>query len=252
MGGVDIASSLQVGFMLRALFSCYSAVVTDFCLGRHSLTSATLQTVIKHCMAFDKDPWTGSVGRDGRPVRTPSANTAVAGSGEPSAAYDAMEQVSFNYHFSRWHKCFSKLSEKCLICHNSARSNRHPPSKCPILKKLGLKLEKCSAVDNSNNSAARVASDNSSGTYCNHSRSCTCSCIQRRALKRSPTTLERNSTTKESMKARSTQGKVNLARTVLFTCQFRHHVPIPRPRFPTMIPQLKFPPIQCKFLSCGW
>jgi hypothetical protein len=44
------------------------------------------------------------------------------------------------------------------------------------------------------------------------------------------------------MKARSTQGKVNLARTVLFTCQFHHHVPIPRPRFPTTIPQLKFPP----------
>jgi hypothetical protein len=134
MGGVDIASSLQVGFMLRALLSCYSAVVTDFCLGCHSLTSATLQTVIEHCTAFDKDPWTGPVGHDGRPVQTPSANTVGAGSGEPSTVYDAMEQVSFNYHFSRWRKCFSESSEKCLICHNSARGNRHPPSKCPILR----------------------------------------------------------------------------------------------------------------------
>jgi hypothetical protein len=92
------------------------------------------------------------------------ANTAGAGSDEPSAMYDAMEQVSFNYHISRWCKCFSELSEKCLICHNSAQGNRHSPSKCPILKKLGLKLKKHSATDNSNNLAARVASDNSSST----------------------------------------------------------------------------------------
>jgi hypothetical protein len=161
---MDIASSLQVGFMLRALLSCYSAVVTDFCLGRHLLTSTTLQTVIEHCKAFDKDPWTGPVSCDGRPVRAPLANTASAGSGEPSAAYNAMEQISFNYHFSRWRKCFSESSEKCLICYNFARGNRHSPLKCPILKKLGLKLEKCLAADNSNNSAACIASDNSSGT----------------------------------------------------------------------------------------
>jgi hypothetical protein len=164
LGGVDIASSLQVGFMLWALLSCYRAVVTDFCHGCHLLTSATLQTIIKHCTAFDKDPWTGPVSRDGRPVRTLSVNTAGAGSGEPSAAYDAMGQVSFNYHFSRWLNFFSKLSEKCLICHNSAQGNRHSPSKCPILKKLGLKLEKRLAMDNSNNLAARAASNNSSGT----------------------------------------------------------------------------------------
>ncbi len=30
MGGMDIASALQVGFMLRALLSCYNTVVTDF------------------------------------------------------------------------------------------------------------------------------------------------------------------------------------------------------------------------------
>ncbi len=164
MGGVDIASPLQVGFMLRVLLSCYSVVVTDFCLCRHSLMITTLQTVIEHCMAFDKDPWTGPVGCDGHHVQTPSANTAFAGSGEPSAVYDAMEQVSFNYHISRWRKCFSKSSEKCLICHNSAQGNRHSPLKCPILKKLGLKLEKRSAADKSNNLAARIAFNDSSNT----------------------------------------------------------------------------------------
>ncbi len=59
MGGVDIGSALQVGFMLRSLLSRYSVVVTDYWLGRHSLTSATLQSIIKHCTAFNKDPWTG-------------------------------------------------------------------------------------------------------------------------------------------------------------------------------------------------
>ena len=32
-------------------------MVTDYWLGRHSLTSATLQSVIEHCTAFNKDPW---------------------------------------------------------------------------------------------------------------------------------------------------------------------------------------------------
>jgi hypothetical protein len=68
MRGMDIASALQVGFMLRAFLSCYNAVVADFWLGRHSLTSATLQTVIEYCTSFDKDPWTGPIGHDGRPA----------------------------------------------------------------------------------------------------------------------------------------------------------------------------------------
>jgi hypothetical protein len=48
MGGVDIGLALQVGFMLRSLLSCYSTVVTDYWLGHHSLTSATLQSVAEH------------------------------------------------------------------------------------------------------------------------------------------------------------------------------------------------------------
>jgi hypothetical protein len=51
------------------------------------------------------------------------------------------------------------LANKCLICHNSAQGNKHPATKCPILKKLGMKLKKHSAANNSNKSAARVASN---------------------------------------------------------------------------------------------
>jgi hypothetical protein len=46
MGGVDIRSALQVGFVLRALLSQYSIVVTDFHLGHHSLMS----TIVNHCV----------------------------------------------------------------------------------------------------------------------------------------------------------------------------------------------------------
>jgi hypothetical protein len=50
------------------------------------------------------------------------------------------------------------MGEKCVICHNSACSDPYSTKKCPILK-LGLKLEKRSAKDNSNYFASRVASD---------------------------------------------------------------------------------------------
>jgi hypothetical protein len=56
MGGVAINSTLQVGFMLRSLLSCYHRVVQDFYLGRHSLTSTTLQSVVDQCLTYDKDP----------------------------------------------------------------------------------------------------------------------------------------------------------------------------------------------------
>jgi hypothetical protein len=159
MGSVDIGSGLQVGFMLRSLRSCYSAVVTDYQLGRHSVPSATLQTVVKHCTAFNKDPWTGPVGRDSCPVHSPLANTTSASPGEPSVTYNAMEHISFNYHLSRQRKSLSNLANKCLICPNSAQGNKHTAEKCPILKKLGMKLKKCLAADNSKESAVRVASN---------------------------------------------------------------------------------------------
>ncbi len=56
MGGVMIDSALQVGFMLLTLLSCHQAVIQDFRLGRHALTFATLQLVVKLCTTFDKDP----------------------------------------------------------------------------------------------------------------------------------------------------------------------------------------------------
>ncbi len=55
-GGHGHRVALKVGFMLRALLYCYSVIVTDFCLGCHSLTSTTLQTVEEHCTSYNKDP----------------------------------------------------------------------------------------------------------------------------------------------------------------------------------------------------
>ncbi len=49
-----------------------------------------------------------------------------------------------------------------MIYHNSAREKKHSMAKCPILKKLGIKIKKRLAADNSNKSAARVTSENSS------------------------------------------------------------------------------------------
>ena len=65
MGGVHIDSALQVGFMLCALRSTYHRVVQDFFLGRHSLSSITLQSVVKQCMAYNKDPWKGLIRKMG-------------------------------------------------------------------------------------------------------------------------------------------------------------------------------------------
>ena len=62
MGGIGIDSALQVIFMLCALLSHYHAVVQEFRLGRHSLSDASLQTVVEQCINYDKDPWKGPVG----------------------------------------------------------------------------------------------------------------------------------------------------------------------------------------------
>ena len=52
MGGISIDSSLQIGFMLNSLCSAYQAVVQEFRLGCHSLSTASLQMVIEQCQAF--------------------------------------------------------------------------------------------------------------------------------------------------------------------------------------------------------
>jgi len=56
MGGISINGSLQVGFMLQSFCSAYQAVVQKFCVGRHSLSTASLQTVVEQCVLYDKDP----------------------------------------------------------------------------------------------------------------------------------------------------------------------------------------------------
>jgi hypothetical protein len=101
MGGVIINSALQVGFMLRALLSPYQGVVQDFRLCRHSLASATLQSVVEQCMSYDKDPWKGPVGKDGKPSRAPSANFASGDKADKLNAYDAMASCLFGTHMSR-------------------------------------------------------------------------------------------------------------------------------------------------------
>jgi hypothetical protein len=62
MGGISIDSALQVRFMLCALCSGYQAVVQEFRISQHSLTTASLQTVVDQCVSYDKDPWKGPVG----------------------------------------------------------------------------------------------------------------------------------------------------------------------------------------------
>ena len=56
MGGISIDSALHVGFMLGALLHPYHTVVQEFRFGRHSLSKASLQTVVEQCTNYDKDP----------------------------------------------------------------------------------------------------------------------------------------------------------------------------------------------------
>ncbi len=131
----------------------------DFCLGRHSLTSTTLQTVVEHCTSYNNDPWTSPIGCDRCPACSPLANSVDANPSNAPAAYEAMEQVSFNYHLSRWRNSLLDTAEKCMIFHNLAWEKKHSTAKCPILKKLGITIKKQSAADNSNKFAACVTAE---------------------------------------------------------------------------------------------
>jgi hypothetical protein len=154
MGGVVIDSALQVGFMLRALLSTYHGVVQDFRLGRHSLSTATLQSVVDQCAAYDKDPWKGPVGKDGKQHRNPSAS--VAGStNDRSNPYDALTKCSFGSHISKWRNACKDTSDFCMICHNTSNRGGHHSKDCPILKQIGLKLVKRTPADG-NDAASRV------------------------------------------------------------------------------------------------
>ena len=154
MGGVVIDSALQVGFMLRALLSTYHGVVQDFRLGRHSLSTATLQSVVDQCAAYDKDPWKGPVGKEGKQHRNPSAS--VAGStNDRSNPYDALTKCSFGSHISKWRNACKDTSDFCMICHNTSNKGGHHSKDCPILKQIGLKLVKRPPADG-NDPASRV------------------------------------------------------------------------------------------------
>jgi hypothetical protein len=73
MGGTNIDSPLQVGFILRSLLPTYHGMVKDFKLGQHSLATALLQMIMDQCTSYDKDPWKGPVGKGGKPSHRPLA-----------------------------------------------------------------------------------------------------------------------------------------------------------------------------------
>jgi hypothetical protein len=157
LGGIGIDSALQVGFMLRTLLGCYYPVVQEFCLGRHPLSEASLQTVVDQCINFDKDLFLGPVGKGGKVVRNASANAAGATPGDGKNAYKALAAKLFNYHFGRWKKAIGENKGKCMFCHDTARNSDHKSRDCLILKKLGFELEKRTGSDNAGgNAASRV------------------------------------------------------------------------------------------------
>jgi hypothetical protein len=157
MGGINIGSALQVGFILHLLLAKYQAVVQEFCLSRHALTDASLQMVVKQCNNYDKDPWKGPIGKDGKPAHTPSANAAGA---DPQNPYKALSGKSFNYQFGQWKKALKDQKGKCIVFFDTARNSDLKMWDCPILTNLGFKLEKRTTADNSpQDAASRVGSE---------------------------------------------------------------------------------------------
>jgi hypothetical protein len=141
--------------MLRTLLSRYHGVVQDFCLSCHSLASATLQSVMEHCLAYDKDPWKGPVGKDGKPVRIPSAYTAGTSS-DSSNPYESLSTCLFSNHMSCWQTNCKDGSNQCMICHNTSNKPVHHSKDCPIMKKIGLKLVKQTPADGGDAAPSQV------------------------------------------------------------------------------------------------
>ncbi len=125
-------------------------VVQEFCLGRYPLIEASLQTVVDQCVNFDKDLFLGPVGKDGKVVQNPSANAAATATGDGKNVYEELAAKSFNYHLGCWKNALLENKSKCMLCHNSARNTNHKTHDCPILKKLGFKLEKRTDSDKAN------------------------------------------------------------------------------------------------------
>ncbi len=133
----------------------YQGVVQDFLLGHHSLSSATLQSVVDQCVAYGKDPWKGPVNKSGKPACNPSANTTGAAGGDKTNPYEALASCSFGLHISRWRSGCKENSKKCMICHNTSNKPAHHTKDCPILKQLGFKLVKRTPA-NGGDAASRV------------------------------------------------------------------------------------------------
>jgi hypothetical protein len=145
--------------MLCSLHSAYQAVVQEFRLGRHSLSMASLQTVVEQCILYDKDPWKGPIGCDGKPVRHPSVYMADCGNHEDP--YDKVGAKPFSCHMNRWHKGVVQQKGQSLFCFNTSTSNPdHKMRECPILSKVGLKFEKLPP----RNAASSVATDGASAS----------------------------------------------------------------------------------------
>ncbi len=132
-----------------ALFGLPGGSKQECCLGCHTLTSATLQTVANQCISYDKDLWKGSVGSDGEPVRTPLADSVGSNvNPDKTNLYDAHAAKPFNYHLNCWRKTLTENKGKCLLCHVSSCNTDQKTHDFPIIKKLSLKFEKRLEADN--------------------------------------------------------------------------------------------------------
>ncbi len=97
------------------------------------------------CTSYDKDPWKGPVGKDGKPPRSPlapAAGASVPSGGDGTHPLKAMATLNFNKHFNHWQYNCKDGSEKKVICYNTSRDKAHASKDCPILKQIGYKLVK--------------------------------------------------------------------------------------------------------------
>jgi hypothetical protein len=96
---------------------------------------------------FNKDPFLGPQGKDGKVIRNPSGNAAGAAPGDGKNVYKVLAAKSFNYHLGHWKKALSENKGKCMFCHDSARNANRKSRDCPTLKKLGFILVKWTDSD---------------------------------------------------------------------------------------------------------
>jgi hypothetical protein len=118
---------------------------------------ALLQTIMNQCISYEKDPWKGPIGKDGKVSRNPLVNAAHVSSSASSNPYEALANLLFRKHLNHWRYNCKVNSEKCLVCHNTSQDKPHNAKDCPISKKIGLELVKCSLADT--NAMSQVGND---------------------------------------------------------------------------------------------